>query len=458
MKKLLVSILISICLCSPAFAVIPVIVLPYVAASLALHVAGAAAGLYYYMKQGGVSSSTSAGDVSRPSEVSWVNTADLTSSTPTVQTKSIDAKITNAQIKQIAASDPAKYPKLTDALKYTPPVKDVLSSQPLAAGEYMTYQGQTYKINSSIYKGVQLWGFTAPTTTVVKNGATVTVYYPYDYTTMYRVQTYEYNVTAAAAPSPVPATPIQFHEKITNNIAGDTVINNYQTEIDLMLQDPAYVPSFTDSTTGLPYSPPASTTIATPQQVADANTKNAAKNTAEQAVTSATDAATSAGTAATKAGNAYAASGGDLATGVGGDQTLYQKYLDAKAVEGAAKAAADKLAAKQAADATKALDDAAVAGTGLPSATAPSYDGTVTTPDKKDIKTMILGYIQSSPLFTLIRSVAVSTSSEESSFSYNYRGQTIQMDFTRWDYLFSAAGAALLALTHGMSIFLIFRR
>lgn len=358
MKKIITSIILIFCLSSPSFGFVALAIpLWYVGASVALHVA-AGLGIYYAMTPNGTSNVGSDGAVSRGSKVTWV---DLNSNS--VQEKDISASLSYDQIKSISSASPSSYPYLATASKVQTPGSSVITPDKdsiLSPGAYVNVNGNTYQITSARNHVVGVnWSHTD-----VLQAGQGNLYIYFDKTTEYN-STYGYKyggvdtyaMTPATPPPPayVSATPSQFAANIAASGSSGSVKSLYQAELDKMMQDPSYVPTFTDSTTGLPFTPPAPSSVMTPSQLTAYNTNGLAQDAKNTASASTAAAASSSAAAANTAAATYSASGGNPATGSGGDPALYQKYLDAKAIADRAQAAKDKLAADQAAaDAAKA--------------------------------------------------------------------------------------------------------
>ena len=289
----------------------------YLVASAALHVAGAAAGLYYAMKPDTKPAVSSTGDVSRSSSVTWV---DLTSDTPAVVEKSVTAKKDHSTVKSTVTKSVSDYPSLNAAL-VVPPVTVVNG---LVGETVVGPNGTPVKISSMTFGSINNADLGALIWNTWEGGG------PFSYRVITTSGQYisQYKVVVAVAtagplPAAVPATPEQFSASIRNP-DGTPKTSALEAELNKMMQDPDYVPTFTDDTTGLPWTPPPSSQVATPSQVAAYNAQGAAQAAAQTAATSSV-------TAAQAAGAAYTASGGDIATGIGGDSALYRAYLNAQA-------------------------------------------------------------------------------------------------------------------------------
>lgn len=304
-------------------------------------------GIYYYMKQNYFSSVSDTGTVSRPSQAVWIDSKDLQ-----VKTKDISAKIAQDKVKSISSSKPSAYPKLKAATVVKNAGSTVNSGLAVNA-KYRASDGNIYVVTSSgsgVYavgydhypqdvSGVPVWSSSTGSAAIYHADWGLIHSYACGAASNGMVNVCYQSVRAATSAelALIPdraATSSEFKQSVAPT--GTVTDSAYQAELDAMLKDPDYVPTFTDDTTGLPYASPAQSDVMTPAQVAAYNKTEAARVAAQAAATSAAQAATNAGTA-------YTNSGGDLSTGTGGDQGLYQKYLDAKAASDAAAAKSAEL-------------------------------------------------------------------------------------------------------------------
>ena len=390
-KCKIVAFMLVACLSAPAYAFFP-LAIPVVASTV-LHVVGAI-GLYYAMRDDSVASVDTAGNIKRPSKAQWI---DLTMEPPVIKKDNVTAKMDRNTLQTIAD-------KLNpDGTKKYPTVHDALYDKKLPDHLPPTINSKIGDIVSSPYGNVKINGKGTPTmvyndsranTTVwPENSTYFTIYSDYNALSpgmMYYIN-FQFTKDTGETPTDVLKTPSQIASTLANDGLSGEVKSAYQAELDKMFQDPSYIPFFSDDTTGLPYYPPTKN-VATPAQVDSYNAKGAASDAAASAAASAAGAAQAAQNSATQAGNAYIASGGNLATGQGGDASLYQKYLDAQAAAAAAQAAADKLSAEQAADDA----DSAIA---TPS--APGTYGSDLTYDFSGRLNTFFTDMRASPLFSL---------------------------------------------------------
>lgn len=355
MKKLIASItLFTFFTCYPAFAFVP-IAIPAVAIGAGALVGAAInlAGLYFFMKPGSSGSVNASGVIKRPSGAVWVDLKDFN-----LNEKNITASMSHSKAVELAnkkdSSGNYKFPTVRSALIGS-------TAEPMSPSSVV---GTIYSTNVGFGRVTATRG---PVTNTGQSTQNCTTRWTSSYVIFPGASTgggfctegAKITFTSASAPPEQEYTVPRSNQNLTGlgpaGANGGDVASNYQTELDKMFQDPDYIPTFTDDTTGLPFSPPPVGSVASPSQVAAYNAKGAANEAIQQASASSGSAASAASNAATTAAAAYAASGGDPATGIGGDQSLYQKMKDAEASAAAAQAADDKLKADLAADEAESL-------------------------------------------------------------------------------------------------------
>lgn len=416
-------------------------------------VAGAAVatgtvGVYAAMKSGVASNLSAAGLISRPTKMAYYY---MVGSVAQLMEKDVNTNITRSQAIGIINSKPTTYPTLKTALS----VKDafVVDSNNLA-------------VNSNIVNPQSSTGYSKVTSIQVFTGGGYSGTNPLftsgyvNYLSGFNSGTGTYSTMTRywcsnVTPLTLPATDQQFQANISN--PDNTLKSNYQAEMDKVLQDPDYVPSFSDASTGLP---PDMSHALSPSDLAIYNDREQKKELAAQTAIAAVDsrqaAVTAAAASVTGARDAYVASGGNPSTGVGGDPALYQKYLDSLRSQATAQAALDQVKATQAADAVKAQE---LEDTGdTPSAQQNNYDTNIQLPEKKGILGLLQNILASSPLIAMARSLTVSTTDQVSSITAVIFGRTITFDFSRWAWAMSTAGGAMLTIVHGYAVFIVFRR
>jgi hypothetical protein len=301
---------------------------PYVEASFYIHAAAAVAGFFYYQKQGQASKVKPDGTIQKPAGATWIDLKDP----PSVKNVDIKANLSTEKAAEIALKKPTIYPGLSDAARRNMPPTLVTFQ---AGGDYSNITGQNIVMTDGTgyrklgaFEGLTrnnvnvYFGYSPPdviTTAIVGGSVYITLrtatwqeiggvsgYYGSD-------RQWKYADAGVAPTSVRNTTKNEMTRVLTNQPVNDTpleaetdVAANYQAELDAMLKDDDYVPTFSDATTGLPYAPPPISEIATPKQV-DAYNKAGIAADASAASKSARDAAVSAAQAAADAANALAA-------------------------------------------------------------------------------------------------------------------------------------------------------
>lgn len=381
MKKAIASIIIMLVLAAPAFAVAPLVpLILLVDASLVWHTMGILGAIVYQEKTGpaGASKVTPTGSIKNPADVTWI---DLTIPEPAQQHKALDANITMDQVKGIVEKDAASkllYANLEAALNKPGGDGELMTGGHLNttgnANSVYSYQGNSYKLNHSTH--VVDGCSSCYSTCCTSNGLLES--YPNGTALMIKKLTGYYGsdlyyFDRVATPPSVPATSNEFAKKLANSpsdITADSALSAaYEAEIDALMLDPAYVPVFTDATTGLPSTPPVG--AASAAQIAAYNAGQGAKEAAATATASAAGAAGAAGAASTTAA-AGAAAANAAAAAAPGDATLAAAAArantaaaNAAATAAAATAALDKLKAEQAKEDAKKEETTASAAAGL---------------------------------------------------------------------------------------------
>ncbi|BCS53912.1 hypothetical protein GSbR_29080 [Geobacter sp. SVR] len=271
------------------------------------------------MKQGESGSVTTVGDILRPSKAAWI---DLTLPVPAVVEKNVTAKKNHDQVKGTVNKNPSQYPNLKSALQTQQGLvsNDTGGATTALVGKIVCFGSTYYQLDSYVATYISYVTNTATpdklTTPIFISGrialpkmSSLVPYY-----SQWVVDMAQYTYHIVIAPPFVDTTPSQFAANISQTGFGGLVKSVYQPELDKMMQDPDYVPTFTDDSTGGAFSSP--TNVATPAQVAAYNANGQALSDAQRA--------------ADNAKQAYMNSGGDPATGTGGDASLYQAYLGAQ--------------------------------------------------------------------------------------------------------------------------------
>lgn len=79
-------------------------------------------------------------------------------------------------------------------------------------------------------------------------------------------------------------------------------------------------------------------------------------------------------------------------------------------------------------------------------------------PDKKNIKNLLTGLFDSSPLVSMVRSFSISTSTSSGVVPIGMvYGQELSFDFTRWEVALRACGGVLIIIMQGYSILIVVR-
>lgn len=358
MKKIISSIILVICLSSPAYsglsssysnASTQLILISYPAATLYSDLGMTPiSGIYYTIKPDS-STVSPTGDISKPTTAVWIDAADMVP-----KTKDLNAYVSDTVLRNIVTSpsNEGKYPLLKQTLDGL--VQDTISqtAPPGDVGSIGIFGGILYKTTNKFFQsggGSGSGGTASNLIQTESNGMTF-----FDRSAgSYQQWIYECVKIGPAPPSLVS------NAMHVSRLAGKTEVINpfitspiatdarYDAEIDKMLQDPMYVPVFTDSTTGLPYSPPPSSEVATPAQVTEHN-KNVAVAATSSAAATAAGTAVASGSGSSASYRAAADAAQAAAAANPGDAGLAQKAKDAAAAAAGAKLAEDKLKADQA--------------------------------------------------------------------------------------------------------------
>jgi hypothetical protein len=299
-------------------------------------------GVYYFTNPTTDTTVNSSGAIKEPLTVQWV---DLTSSFPSVVTKPITATLSNSELKKVVNQTPVKYPSIKsaltgfrepDAMTKDSPVGGCFSDPKTPSLPFPPTSAVPCALITSVASSSTLVTDNAGCNdTWTKSGNMYTLYNFHPGSTRWCDQKSYNTMPSDAGAGDV--SPSGFAKNLTGSLAGGAVNNLVKAEIDKMMSDPNYVPVFSDDTTGLPYSPPSSSEVAPPAQVA---AYNKAGESVAAAGTAATSAAAAAAAAATASGIAAAA-----AAAAPGDAGLANAAAAAAASAAAAKGVADKLAA-----------------------------------------------------------------------------------------------------------------
>lgn len=258
-----------------------------------------AGGVYYYLRNGGTSGAS--GDYfTRQAAAAYItlNTANgLYQNT----VKNLTASLSTEKARAAALSDPASFPQLAALLaaRLPPDHKPTFNEK---VGDDLIFGGKKYKISSipsSHGRGLSCFptGYPSPvhieTAPAGKflvgwssgggaNCGTGSGYSSYLYCEI------------GLGPNPEPAPPVvPSASKFRDSAAPSGTVSDsgYQAELDKMMQNPAYVPTFNDET-GLPWAPPAD--VVSPATAIADETKAAARAAAAWAAEAAEEAAATA--------------------------------------------------------------------------------------------------------------------------------------------------------------------
>lgn len=337
---------------SHAFAPVAIPMWYYGAGALAV---GGGAGVYAAVKTGYVSTIDIAGTARRRAGLAWV--ALSTANVPVLHEKNITVKSTYDRIKSLLASKQSEYPNLYNAATHPGYIGTSETSSltsPPATGTVVNYNSAFYSLGEKLTTGtssggaigwlVNIGGY-GPGTIGIKHSISSTTlsngspYYTFSYSY------YRYTTASTITPVPLAASPLRFAETVTGSTSGGDAQALYHAELDKMAADLAYVPEFSDDTTGLPLAYPSYPL--SPAALAAYNAQGVAADEREQALVAAQQAAASAVAAKNAAVSAAEANPTDT--------SLAQKAADATAIADSATAAAKKVAAE---NATTAAQDA----------------------------------------------------------------------------------------------------
>lgn len=363
MRKLILTIVLILSLSSSAFAVLPAIGIGLGALIAgAIHLSGI---YYYYHTNQPFNVSGDGSGLSHSSTVTWIDLTKTSLPVPTLVEKPLHAHMDTASIRALVESKPGEYPGLKVALQNHSPLdpSDPNSQQsqiysPDGATFYQQEGGThfTGKFYGQAPGGV-FWHWNDYYQRVACNfyvGGTETINgVDYDIFNVYTV------IMAANTVDPPPASDQSFRNNLTQNSSSTVdlpAVSTYQAELDKMLADPDYTPTFTDDTTGLPYVPPVS--IPTHQQLVAADNAVAAQQAAAAAAGSAH--------AATQAAQQAAAAAAAHAAANPGDSGAQAAAATAAANAAAQQAYEDAVKSGQAQQGADDADAAAVANPGAP--------------------------------------------------------------------------------------------
>lgn len=473
MKKIIASIILFFCLCNGASAA-AFLAIPAAAwiGSGILHVAGAAAGLYYYLKQGSSAKMSSGGDFTRDSNVAWV---DMSGPVPIVTGDEIVAHLPLAAAQKMAADNTGKYPKSDAALnEYAGNGATRLSGTgaTLPEGTLVNSGGKDYQITSG-GGDVPSTGFTILACTVgltfsaapggdlsrtTNFGVDASKHYFYknssgqtSYQNVVEVSLPQIKVGKNPEDSKTALAPLTLSPNDSQSLL-------LQAELDAMFQDPSYVPNFTDATTGLPYEPPPDSSVMSPEDTDRYNKQVTLDNANTASLGSSSDRL-----GAATAGAAGAAGGvNDAQTKLDSNPTdpalqkaladAQYRLLQAQLELAKAKAADDKLKADIA---KQELEDSKNTSTVPSTGEASTFNTDITAPEKKGITGLLSSFVASAPLVSMVKSFTMTASGSGVVAVGEVYGKDINFDFSRWESTFRLLGGVLLVIMHGFAILVV---
>jgi hypothetical protein len=271
--------------------------------NLATGTANGALGLYYWINAALSPSVSSTGDVTIPSKATWV---DLTASPPSMVSQDLTTKMPFTTAQSIAGTMVSGSPKYPAA--YNAFYGQTLNTPSLAmsAGMYFSgYGGATVKATSCTSDSGP--NGTAPASGAYLTNGWVDFFGPSNSQSS-GYAAYRYCAVTPATPptGPLPAATAVLN--LTGSSSGGNATSALQSQLDAMANDPNYVPSFSDATTGLPYAPPPSANVATPAAVTAYQTAQSADGSATSSTTATPGSSAGAG-GASRSGTAPASSG-----------------------------------------------------------------------------------------------------------------------------------------------------
>lgn len=334
MKKIILILMFLLLVSAPVFAVIFVgpfqPQVPNINGSLQMLNTGqySMLGVYYYTNPTTYPSTVnSAGNISKPSSVQWFDTKDLTLPqpvpAPSVQEKSIKAEMSMSKAQELASKKSTDgtpvYPSVNSALIASVGAS-VLQSAYMDPATIYTYNGVNFAPgvpNANPYT----WSCSVQNNPLIvfTNATTIAHYTKIGSTCRETVYTkVVYYSTVPPSPKPLPDAVASLSDPLLSG----SVNPSLQSELDKMFHDPDYVPVFSDSTTGLPYSPPPSDSVASPSEIDNYNKSGASGAATQTAQDSAQNSVDTASTGVNNARNALLSSPSDPALIKGLDDAL----------------------------------------------------------------------------------------------------------------------------------------
>lgn len=297
-KTFIISVLLFVSLTVNAYAVFIPLIIPVAVGAVTLATA-AGLGISYALNGGAISKVTPSGVITRSTTATYFALIG-NALTPQLQTNVINTDLPLSTVATITAAKPALYPQLNTA-KTTitdtwQPFTGVLPrSGDVYLGRRIGYASGTWPSGTGGNAGIER-GYLQDGSPWSVGVGTVDIYCNTSVCT---------GGLASSVTTPTP-TNSTFIASITVSPTDNNVKPEYQAEIDSMLNDPDYVPTFSDETTGLPWLPPS--IPLTPEQLKTYNATEAAKALRATEIAAAQSAADSAQQAKLKAETVAAAS------------------------------------------------------------------------------------------------------------------------------------------------------
>lgn len=266
-------------------------------------------GAYYYLQSGGTTTFDGQKFI-RSAAVSYA-VINAVTRVPEVVSKTLTASLPPESVTTIVDSSPTNYPLLHASRSGIPSVSGISNStfNSLTVGSIIRDSSGSLRTVKRVWSsGWNTWVSPNPRTQwdggyqqyVMSYGSGS---HPQNsegyYSSGYHVAWSPFD---PPPPQPAPAAPTPYAWSIAPSGA---VKPEYQAEMDKAFRDPAYIPSFSDTTTGLPWSPPAD--VVTIPEATAAEKAIAARAASQSAVDAAAQASTSARSAADAAVAAAAA-------------------------------------------------------------------------------------------------------------------------------------------------------
>jgi hypothetical protein len=287
MKKILASILVCLLVLSSYRDARALVAIP-VAATAAATAIVMAGGVYYYLKDGGSSFISLTANIKRNAAAAYY-VIDSANRVSNMIVKELIANHSTSSLIESVNSNPAAHPVIAEAIANS---EDKAALKP---GDIVNVNGKSYKLGSLKTESTAEITATNPVTKItvysgyitiesysysreVISGTTTLTYY------MRNIKQYYYTEVPLTDPTPLPTNITDLASQL-RNADGSPKSQAIQDELDRAMQNPGYVPTFTDATTGLPWVPPAD--VVSPAQAAEYEKRQAAAAAAAAATAAA---------------------------------------------------------------------------------------------------------------------------------------------------------------------------